>query len=212
MAVISRTDLNIVLDCSTSMDKIKDSMSSGIWSTVLEQRNEPGECRVSLYRFSDDFSMVFEGKPAGEITSEECRLVPCGNTALNDAIVNSLGKIEVRILDTPEDVRPELVIVVVITDGQENASKESTKEDACAAIERATDKFGWKFVFLAADPKGFADGATYTRGCAGTSVGQYSTANAGEAHQRYSRGITRMRRGLDNNLDVSKPLNDSDDE
>lgn len=202
------TEIGIILDCSGSMNSIKDSMSEGLWSTILEQRNQPGECRVSLYRFNDTVSTVFEGKPAGDITLEDCRIHASGSTALHDAIVHGLNNAETRILAMAEDARPAFVVFVVITDGKNNASRENTKAQANEAIQRVTDKYRWQFLYLSADPDGFADGADFTKGCQGVSVGMYaaSTEGAGEMHARYSHGISQYRRGLVDSVDISKPL------
>lgn len=177
------TEIAVVLDRSGSMAGIKDDMEGGLWTTITEQHGLPGKCRVSLYQFDDKWEAVYEGKSSGDITQEDCRLVPRGSTALNDAVVKSLAAMEDRILKEPEDERPAKVAVIVITDGQENASRENKKKDARDAIERATDKFGWKFVFLAADADGFADGMDLAGGVVGAAVAGYST---GDVQQMYS--------------------------
>lgn len=200
------TEIAVVLDRSGSMANIKDDMEGGLWTLVTEQHGMPGRCRVSLYRFDDDFEVAFEGKSSGEITRDDCRLVPRGQTALFDAVVKSLSAVEARILAEAEDARPEIVVVVVITDGKNNASRENTREDARKATDRATTKLGWKFAFLAADADGFDDGHSMAAGAKGTSVGTYDVANVGEAYQRTSRGISDVRSGLAPDVDVSSPL------
>ena len=200
------TEIIVILDRSGSMSTIKDDMEGGLWSMIQEQHGLPGKCRISLYRFDDKFEVAFEGKDSGEINQEDCRLVPRGSTALNDAIVKSLHRAESRILAEDEDKRPDLVVVSVITDGHENASTEVKKtDDVRAAISRATDKFGWKFAYLAADDKGFDEGIAYTAGLRDASVGAYSAGNASEAHARYSSQVKILRSNMSGRIDVSKP-------
>ena len=188
------TELVVVLDRSGSMAGIKDDMEGGLWATVTEQNGLPGRCRVSLYQFDTEWESCYEGKLSGEITQDDCRLVPRGGTALNDAGVKSLSAVEARILKEPEDERPGIVIVVVITDGQENSSTENSTKDARDAIQRATDKFNWEFLFLAADKKGFADGAAMTAGTKGKRL-MYDKGNSRGMHQAYSAAVTSARGG-----------------
>lgn len=203
------TELAVVLDRSGSMASIKDDMEGGLWSTIVEQNGLPGRCRVSLYQFDSEWETCYEAKLSGEITQSDCRLVPRGGTALNDAVVKSLAAMEDRILKEPEDERPGTVIVVVITDGQENGSTENTSKDVRDAIGRATDKFNWEFLFLAADDKGFADGAAMMAGTKGKRL-MYDKGNSQGMHQAYSAAVTSARSGGKFDIGVSD-VPDSDD-
>lgn len=208
------TEIAVVLDRSGSMSSIKDDMEGGLWTTITEQHGLPGRCRVSLYQFDHEWETVYEAKPSGEVTQEDCRVVPRGSTALNDAVVKSLAALEDRILKEPEGERPGKVAVIVITDGAENASQENTAQDARDAIGRATDKFGWKFVFLAADANGFADGAAMAKGFVGVAVASYDANDVGHMYSGTSAALSDYRAGSSSFVDVgAKGLktDDSDD-
>ena len=56
----------------------------------------------------------------------------------------------------PASERPPRVVIVVVTDGQENASHEFTRDRVMALIT-AKRQLGWDFVFLSADETAFAD-------------------------------------------------------
>jgi uncharacterized protein YegL len=203
------TEVAIVLDRSGSMSSIKDDMEGGLWTVVTEQNGLPGKCRVSLYQFDDKWETVYEAKPSGEICQDDCRLVPRGSTALNDAVVKSLSSVEDRILKEAETERPGKVVVVVITDGQENASTENTSEDAKKIITRVTDKYDWEFLFLAADEKGFADGAAMMAGTKGKRL-RFRKENSRGMSQAYSAAISSYRGGGKMDIGVSD-VPDSDD-
>jgi hypothetical protein len=196
------TEIAVILDRSGSMMSIKDDMEGGLWATITEQHGQPGRCRVSLYQFDDVWEPVFEAKPAGTINAEDCRLHPRGSTALHDAIVKSLAAIEARILAEPESSRPAKVAVIVITDGHENASTENSKRDVEKAITRATEKFEWSFVFLAADARGFADGAAMAGGHAKASVAAYSRGGVKQMHSATSRALSDYRAGRKAKVDL----------
>ena len=208
------TEIAVVLDRSGSMDSIKDDMQGGLWATITEQHGLPGRCRVSLYQFDNVWEIVFEAKPSGEIAEADCRLVPRGSTALNDAVVKSLAAMEDRILKEPEDERPGRVAVILITDGKENASQENKKQDARDAIGRAADKFGWKFAFLAADPEGFEEGHAMTKGFVGTSAACYDSADVKGMYAGTSRGLADFRGGRSQDVIITPAVvkrDDSDD-
>jgi hypothetical protein len=73
---------------------------------------------------------------------------PRGLTPLYDAIG--------RMVSLAEQDRPEKAVLVIMTDGEENASKEITKAGAKAALDRARAK-GWEVVFLGAEFANFSD-------------------------------------------------------
>jgi hypothetical protein len=53
--------------------------------------------------------------------------------------------------NTAEDYRAEKVMFVIITDGEENASREYTSNKVKAQIECQKSRYGWEFIFLGAN-------------------------------------------------------------
>ncbi|MBI1362343.1 MAG: VWA domain-containing protein [Alphaproteobacteria bacterium] len=88
---------------------------------------------------------------------------PRGTTPLYDAIG--------RMVALAEQDHPEKAVLVIMTDGQENASREVTRDGAKAALDRARAK-GWEVVFLGAEFSDFNDavgvGQTASRNMAAT--------------------------------------------
>lgn len=196
------TEIAVVLDRSGSMHALKDDMEGGLWALITEQHGQPGRCRVSLYRFDNIWEAAFEGKPSGDVRPENCRLIPRGGTALNDSVVKSIGAIEARILAEPETERPQKVAIVVITDGCENASTKNTKQDAREAIARVTEKFGWRFVYLAADADGFAEGSELARGHFGAVAVQYDAQDVRGMYVGTSHALSNYRAGTSDIADL----------
>ena len=74
-----------------------------------------------------------------------------GCTALLDAVGGAIHHIgNVHKYARPED-RPEKTMVIITTDGMENASKRYTYEKVKSMIERQKEKYGWEFIFLGAN-------------------------------------------------------------
>jgi hypothetical protein len=81
-----------------------------------------------------------------DVTNRE--VSPRGMTPLYDAIG--------RLVSLAESDHPEKAVIVIMTDGEENSSKEFTKASAKAALDRARAK-GWEVVFLGAEFSNFDD-------------------------------------------------------
>ena len=86
--------------------------------------------------------------------------MPRGTTALLDAIGRTVNDVGQKLSSIEEENRPDKVMVVVITDGQENASREFNKDQIKKLIDEQTNKYKWDFVFLGAGIDAITDGST----------------------------------------------------
>jgi hypothetical protein len=75
---------------------------------------------------------------------------PRGNTALLDAIGRTINTVGERLDHTPEQERPGKVLIVILTDGLENASKEFSLEQINQMIQHQREVYSWEFIFLGA--------------------------------------------------------------
>jgi len=91
---------------------------------------------------------------------------PEGNTALNDAIGITVRKIEA---DQP---KVDKIVTVIMTDGEENSSREWTHHAVKALIEQKEKEGNWTFVFLGAGLDAWHQGRSY--GVQLANVAQYS--------------------------------------
>lgn len=145
-------EMAFILDRSGSMSGLEKDTIGGFNSLIEKQKNEPGDAFVTTVLFDDQYELLYDHvdiKSVKPLTNKE--YFPRGMTALLDAIgrtVNSIGK---RLSDTPEDERPEQVIIAITTDGYENASHEFTKEKIKEMIEHQQSKYSWTFMFLGAN-------------------------------------------------------------
>jgi Mg-chelatase subunit ChlD len=147
------TEIICVVDRSGSMQLIIDDAVGGFNSLLADQRALPDEAYLTLYTFDDKCEIVFESVPIREmkdITRETIK--PRGSTALWDAIGQTLA-------DSIARVRHRKVIVVILTDGEENASVKYVA-DAVHELVKECKKSGWEFLFLGANMDAFAVGKT----------------------------------------------------
>ena len=83
--------------------------------------------------------------------------MPRGSTALLDAVGRAINETGDRLAKTPEQDRPGLVVFVIVTDGQENSSKEFSKARIKEMIDEQQKKYNWQFTFLGANQDAFAE-------------------------------------------------------
>jgi uncharacterized protein YegL len=143
------TYIGIILDRSGSMSGIKKDMEGGFKSFLKTQKEESGRALVSLFQFDDRFETVYKNVDIRDI--DELILIPRGSTALLDAIGRASGIIGEDLRSRPENERPGNVIIYVITDGQENSSREYSAGAIRKIISDQTNKYAWNFQFLGAN-------------------------------------------------------------
>lgn len=146
------SEIIVVLDRSGSMDGIKDDTIGGFNTFLEKQKEVPGEAAFTLVQFDDRYEVISNAvqlSDAKPLTRET--FVPRGSTALLDAIGRTINQSGKRLADLKEEDRPEKVIFVIVTDGQENASKEFSHARINEMIATQRDTYKWEFVFLGAN-------------------------------------------------------------
>ncbi|QSR25109.1 VWA domain-containing protein [Nocardioides aromaticivorans] len=143
------THLYFLLDRSGSMQSIKTDTEGGFAAFVAEQQAQPGECRVTLAQFDNEYDVVFAGVPVADVPPLD--LQPRGSTALLDAMGRLVTTAGAELAALPEDERPGTVIVAIMTDGHENASQEWTHPAIRALVEQQTNDYAWQFLYMGAD-------------------------------------------------------------
>ncbi|MBZ2199495.1 VWA domain-containing protein [Occultella gossypii] len=131
------------------MQSIKSDTVGGFDAFIAEQRGEPGRCTVSLSQFDNEYQEVYADRPITDVPSLD--LVPRGSTAMLDAIGRLINATGARLAALPEAERPGTVIVGIMTDGLENASKEFSRTQIKAMIGEQTDRYGWQFLYMGAN-------------------------------------------------------------
>ena len=188
----NKTLIVTVLDRSGSMRSIKHDMEGGFSTFIDQQKAQPGECLVSLYQFDSIYEVVFENKPIAEVSG--LVLEPRGRTALLDATGQTIVRVGAQLAILPEEKRPGAVIIQIITDGEENDSKEFSRETVKSMIDTQQKDYNWQFLYLGtqastfknAKDLGIAQVAQFTADQAGVK-GMYD--NVSEASTSYRRSV-----------------------
>lgn len=140
----------IILDESGSMHSIKKEAIDSVNETVqticaAEKKNENQEHFISLVTFNDDVKKVYDCVPSlkVEVLTSEIYCPNC-STALYDAMGISLNELRHKVADE------DRVLVTIVTDGYENASKEYNGSAIKALVDELKGK-GWVFAYIGAN-------------------------------------------------------------
>lgn len=152
------THITAVLDRSGSMATCAEDTKGGFDQFIKDQKEAPGKATFTLVQFDTEYEVVHDAIDIK--TVPPLTLVPRGNTALLDALGKAIAVTGEKLEAIKEDDRPATVIFVVLTDGQENSSKEFTKEKIRKKVELQSKTYNWQFVFIGANMDAIAEAAS----------------------------------------------------
>lgn len=156
------TELVFILDRSGSMSGLEKDTIGGFNAMIEKQKKEEGECFVSTVLFDNTTEVLHDRIKLSEIkpmTDNDYTVRGC--TALMDALGGAVKHIRnIHKYSRKEDV-PENTIFVITTDGMENASRNYSSADVKAMIEEQKEKYGWEFLFIAANIDAVETAAKY---------------------------------------------------
>lgn len=146
------TELVFILDKSGSMSGLETDTIGGYNSMLTKQQSVEGDCLITTVLFDNQYELLHDRidiRAVSQISEKEYRVG--GSTALLDAIGRTIHKIGNAQKHTADDYRAEKVMFVIITDGEENSSREYSAEKVKTQIEHQKSKHGWEFIFLGAN-------------------------------------------------------------
>lgn len=148
-----------IIDESGSMQGSEQDVIGGFNGLIERPKNENvGIVSVSLYKFNSDVTRVYLDVSIKEIESiTEKDYTPNGFTALYDAIGTAIIETGNKLSATKSKQKSENVLMVIITDGQENASKEYTSQTVKSLISTHEKLLQWNFIYLGVGINDFTD-------------------------------------------------------
>ena len=142
--------ITMVVDRSGSMGGIRGKAEEGVNGFIAAHKAAPGTCTFLLRQFDENQDLVYGPGPIGDLRDSYV-LEPRGMTALFDAVGIAITETGEYLSKMSEADRPEKVIFVVQTDGEENASKEYTDKRITQMVKHQQEVYSWEILFLGAD-------------------------------------------------------------
>ena len=185
------TDITVVLDRSGSMVDVVKDVVGGFNTFVEQQKQAKGSATFTLIQFDNEYEFVHKAIDIQKVPKLEFQ--PRGSTAILDAMGKAIVETGERLKNMAECDRPSKVIFVIITDGQENASKEYRKSQITEMIKLQREVYSWEFVFMSSSLDAVADAHDY--GILRNSTTFYSPKMSTEAFHVMSCNMASMRGG-----------------
>jgi hypothetical protein len=142
----------------------------------------------SLTLFDTVVEMKYKGVPLASIAKlDGSSYRPSGNTALFDAVGNTVQTVSTEGFDK--------IITVIMTDGEENSSREWSLHAVRELIKSKEAAGNWTFVFMGANLDAFEQGTTL--GVPMANAVRYDSANYRGVYDSLSRSTNLLARGLE---------------
>lgn len=194
----NRTHITAVLDRSGSMRNLAADTIGGFNKFLEDQKATEGEATLTLVLFDDHYDVPYLSKNIKEIPELDSKVYFArGMTALYDALGKAIIDTGIALAALPEDQRPGTVIVLVMTDGDENSSKEfageAGRQRVQAMVKTQTDVYKWSVIFMGANIDAKAVGASL--GVAAAQALNYTSDSHGtrSAYEAMSSGTRGLR-------------------
>lgn len=189
------TYIAVLLDRSGSMGSVKNDTIGGFNQFLKDQKTAGDNALLTLVQFDtggiDTIHESLAIKDVPELT--DATYQPRGGTPLLDALGKSICSTGNALSAIPEPDRPDKVVFVVITDGQENSSCEYSKSRIKEMIEHQSNAYQWNFIYLGANQDAFAEAGGI--GISMDNAATFDVANMRASYAGVSANMTSYRRG-----------------
>lgn len=190
------TLITMILDRSGSMGDVRESTIDGFNEFLKGQKTLPGEAKLSLIQFDHEYEVNYLARDIKYVSRLNLDTYePRGSTALLDAIGRTIEETGKALAAMDEEKRPSKVIVVITTDGHENASQTFTRPKVMEMIKEQKDKYQWEFIYLGANQDAIQAGASLGIGMQNAMNYQSTEKGATIMYASLSASIGRARGG-----------------
>lgn len=148
---MNHTEIIFVIDKSGSMSHLVDDTIGGFNGFIKSQQALDGKATLTTVLFDTEWKTLHDGVDIHKVKSmTTADYSAFGGTAMLDAIGETINRVQERHDELGEE-KPNSVIFVITTDGEENSSRKFKKSEIEKMIKHQTNGHGWKFMFLGAN-------------------------------------------------------------
>lgn len=176
----SPVEIICIIDRSGSMSAIESDAVGGFNRFLTSQQALGDDALITLVLFDHEYEVVHRNLPIRLVRPLDAKTyAPRGTTALLDAIGRTIEDVSMRHAAGEYAGR---VVVAILTDGLENASRDYARTRVAELIDRQQREAGWQFVFLAANQDVFAEARSLRLDASSAMAFDASPDGLGEAY------------------------------
>lgn len=144
------TEIIFIIDKSGSMSRLTNDTIEG-FNGFVESQKDDTKTTLTTVLFDTSWKILHDGVDVYEVSPMTNKdYIAGGGTAMLDAIGDTINRVQDR-YDELGAEKPDNVLFVITTDGEENSSKKFTKAQIEKMIKHQTNGHGWEFIFLGAN-------------------------------------------------------------
>ena len=147
---MKNTEIIFVIDKSGSMSRLTNDTIEG-FNGFVESQKDDTKTTLTTVLFDISWKILHDGVDVYEVEPMTKKdYIAGGGTALLDTLGDTINRVQDRHDELGEN-KPDNVLFVITTDGEENSSCKFTKTQIEKMIKHQTNGHGWKFMFLGAN-------------------------------------------------------------
>ncbi len=149
------TAILCVVDRSGSIQVARNEYEEALQGFLTEQGKQPGLTRVDFATFSTSYTLDYR---MADPHSVKVQIEPRGGTALYDAIGHCINGFTSEMEKLPLHARPAKTVLLVASDGFDNASIQHSVESIRELVQAKQDLEGWDALFMGAEQDAVREG------------------------------------------------------
>lgn len=144
------TEIIFIIDKSGSMSRLTNDTIEG-FNGFVESQKDGTKTTLTTVLFDTSWKILHDGIDVYEVAPMTTKdYMAYGGTAMLDTIGDIINRVQDRHDELGKD-KPDNVLFVITTDGEENSSSKFTKAQIEKMIKHQTNGHGWEFMFLGAN-------------------------------------------------------------
>ena len=179
---MKHTEIIFIIDKSGSMAHLAGDTVGGFNGFITSQRALEGKATLTTVLFDTTWKVLHDGVDIQEVKPmTNADYTAYGGTAMLDAIGETINRVQDR-HDELGAEKPDNIIFVITTDGEENSSRKFNKAQIEKMIKHQTNGHGWEFMFLGANMDAVKEAASIGIGSDRSVTYDYTSSGVGTAY------------------------------
>ncbi len=146
------TDITVLIDKSGSMAHLRKDTIGGFNTFLQQQKELSGQAALTVVQFDSDSRTTVAAQDVKLVANlSEATYYPGGGTALYDTLGSVIDATGRRFAAMREEDRPERVIFLIITDGEDTSSHILGASEVQVKIRHQRDAYRWDFQYIGAN-------------------------------------------------------------